>query len=129
MPKKRRNNGRSKKNGGHGTPVPCTHCGRIVPKDKAVKRYTVRNMVDASSLRDIKDNRAIENFTIPKMYLKLQYCIACAIHHRVVRVRSHEFRKVRNVPRVFVKREEKPAAPKDKPVAGAVPAEAAPAKA
>ncbi|CAG9314152.1 unnamed protein product [Blepharisma stoltei] len=128
MPKKRRNNGRSLKNAGHGTPVHCTHCGRIVPKDKAVKRYTVRNMVDASSLRDIKDNRAIENFVIPKFYLKLAYCIACAIHHRIVRVRSHEFRKIRKVPRVFVKREEdKRPAQAAKPQAAPATTEAAPA--
>jgi small subunit ribosomal protein S26e len=107
MPKKRRNGGRSKKNRGHTKPVSCTHCGRQVPKDKAVKRYTVRNMVDASSLRDIKDHRAFENFSIPKLYTKLQYCISCGIHLRVVRVRNVEVRRTRAPPpRVFRKEEE-----------------------
>ena len=71
MPKKRRNGGRNKKNRGHTAILRCTNCGRCVPKDKSIKRYTVRNMVDASSLRDIKDNRAIEDFAIPKLFYKL----------------------------------------------------------
>lgn len=95
MPKKRRNGGRNKKNCGHINPVHCTNCGRLCPKDKAVKRYTVRNMVDASSLRDIKDNKAFDNFAVPKFFVKLNYCISCAIHMRVVRVRSNENRKIR----------------------------------
>jgi small subunit ribosomal protein S26e len=108
MPKKRRNGGRSKSGRGHTQGVPCTHCGRIVPKDKAIKRYTVRNMVDASSLRDIKENRAFDNFSIPKLYTKLQYCISCGIHLRVVRVRNVEVRRSRAPPpqRVLKKEED-----------------------
>jgi len=53
MPVKRRNHGRSQSNRGHTRAVDCTNCARQVPKDKAVKRYTVRDMVDASSKRDI----------------------------------------------------------------------------
>jgi small subunit ribosomal protein S26e len=32
----------------------------LVPKDKAVKRFIVRNIVDASAIRDIQDSSAIE---------------------------------------------------------------------
>jgi len=106
MPKKRRNGGRNKKNCGNTRSLHCINCGRLVPKDKAIKRYNVRNMVDASSLRDIKDNRAYENFSIPKFYIKLVYCISCGIHHRVVRVRSSENRRTREAPKRFVRREE-----------------------
>ena len=50
----------------------------------------MRQMVDGSSKRDIKDNYAYDQqtFALPKIYVKLQYCVSCAIHARVVRVRS-----------------------------------------
>nr|2XZN_5 Chain 5, Ribosomal Protein S26e Containing Protein [Tetrahymena thermophila]4BPN_5 Chain 5, 40s Ribosomal Protein Rps26e [Tetrahymena thermophila]4BPO_5 Chain 5, 40s Ribosomal Protein Rps26e [Tetrahymena thermophila]4BTS_A5 Chain A5, 40S RIBOSOMAL PROTEIN RPS26E [Tetrahymena thermophila]4BTS_B5 Chain B5, 40S RIBOSOMAL PROTEIN RPS26E [Tetrahymena thermophila]4BTS_C5 Chain C5, 40S RIBOSOMAL PROTEIN RPS26E [Tetrahymena thermophila]4BTS_D5 Chain D5, 40S RIBOSOMAL PROTEIN RPS26E [Tetrahymena th len=100
MPVKRRNAGRSQKNRGHTRTVPCTNCGRQVAKDKAVKRYTVRDMVDPSSKRDIQQKLAFENEKqgIPKLYVKLQYCISCAIHSRVVRVRCAEDRRIRRPP-------------------------------
>ena len=97
MPSKRRNNGRSKKNKGHSNCVNCINCARLYPKDKAIKRFQQRNMVDASSKRDIKDNYAYDEntFYIPKIYVKLAYCVSCAIHARIVRVRSGDARKVR----------------------------------
>ena len=90
MPSKRRNNGRAKKNKGHSNVVRCINCGRVVPKDKAIKRFQMRNMVDGSSKRDIKDNFAYDaqHFNLPRIYVKQQYCVSCAIHARVVRVRS-----------------------------------------
>ena len=102
MPTKRRNHGRNKKNKGHADNVNCTNCGRLVPKDKAVKRFQMRNMVDASSKRDIKENYAFDtnDFYIPKVYVKLAYCISCAIHARIVRVRSGEDRRVRYTTRL-----------------------------
>merc|ERR1712166_1249658 len=92
MPTKRRNNGRGKKNKGHSNVIRCLNCGRVFPKDKAIKRFQMRNMVDGSSKRDIEDNYAYDitenRLVLAKIYVKQQYCVSCAIHARVVRVRS-----------------------------------------
>jgi small subunit ribosomal protein S26e len=45
-------------------------------------------MVDASSLRYLKENSAFTTLVVPKFYTKLEYCISCAIHARIVKVRS-----------------------------------------
>ena len=102
MPSKRRNNGRNKKNKGHSDTVRCTNCGRCVSKDKAIKRFQQRNMVDASSKRDIQENYAYNtaDFQMPKIYVKLSYCVSCAIHARIVRVRSVVDRKKRYTTRL-----------------------------
>ncbi len=90
MPSKRRNNGRTKKNKGHSNVLNCHNCGRIFPKDKAVKRFAMRKLVDESTRKDIEDNYAYdkESFHLPKLYVKATYCVSCAIHARIVRVRS-----------------------------------------
>lgn len=40
--------------------VRCESSGVLVPKDKAIKRFIVRNIVDASAIRDIQDACAID---------------------------------------------------------------------
>ena len=94
MPTKRRNGGRGKKNKGHSDVLRCTNCSRVVPKDKAIKRFQMRQMVDLSSRRDLKDNYAYDQstFYLPKIYVKLAYCVSCGIHARIVRARSSKAR-------------------------------------
>jgi small subunit ribosomal protein S26e len=58
----------------------------------------VKNIVDASALRDLRDASAYDNYNLPKLYVKQYYCIEAAVHQRIVRVRSVIDRKNRAPP-------------------------------
>ncbi|XP_073368041.1 small ribosomal subunit protein eS26x-like [Aegilops tauschii subsp. strangulata] len=102
---KRRNGGRNKHGRGHVRFVRCVNCGKCVPKDKVIKRYTWRNIVAKENIRDFTEACALEGYHLPKIYIKERWCIGCIIHKKEIGVRSRKDRKNRAPPERFRRRE------------------------
>ena len=82
-------------NAGRKQTVNCMNCGRLVPKDKSIRRFMIKNMVDSSSAKDVLDASVYKEYELPKTYQKAFYCVSCACHRRIVRVRNVNVRRER----------------------------------
>ncbi len=89
MPVKRKSRGRSKGSKGKGSLVQCQGCGQQVPRDKA-KRVSRRvSLVDSLLYKELRQKGTYVASSTETKY----YCVSCAVHRGVVKVRSKNERR------------------------------------
>jgi small subunit ribosomal protein S26e len=95
LPFKRKSRGRSKGGKGSGAVVQCASCGQLVPRDKA-KRSTRRiSLVDYALAKELRQKGTFIASSSDTRY----YCVSCAVHRGIVKVRAEKDRRMR--PRRF----------------------------
>lgn len=80
--------------------VRCEASGVLVAKDKAIKRFIVRNIVDASAIRDIQDCSVVDG-------AELQSCSCCSLRDLCWRTGPVRVCSVQPPQRVFSSRPSK----------------------
>lgn len=90
MPFKRKSRGRAKGAKGKEEMVQCDNCGALVPRSK-IQRVTRRvSLVNKDLARELKQQGAY----IAESVVTKNFCISCAIHYGILKVRSREERKL-----------------------------------
>ena len=89
MPLKRASRGRRKGGKGSSDRIQCVNCGATVPRDKAKKVTSRLNLVEHALAKELKTQGTY--IATPKI-LKW-YCISCAIHFRILKIRSESSRR------------------------------------
>jgi len=71
--------------------VQCSMCGQLVPSDKA-KKFTRRiSLLDPVLAKELRQKGTYVSTRTETKY----YCVSCAVHRGVVKVRSKETRRTR----------------------------------
>ena len=91
MPVKRKSRGRTKGSKGRSGMVQCSVCGELVPRDKAKKASRRVSLVDSTLFKELRQKGAY----IPSQVTTRYFCVSCAVHRGVVKVRSQSERKRR----------------------------------
>jgi small subunit ribosomal protein S26e len=89
MPKKRASRGRSKGGKGSSGVVHCSQCGALVPRDKAKKVTGRITLVEPALAKELRAAGAY----IPLSTDVKFYCVSCAVHRGIVKVRSESERR------------------------------------
>ena len=91
MPVKRKSRGRTKGGKGKGALVQCCQCGGLVPQDKAKKVSRRVSLIEPVLARELRQKGAYLPSRVDTRY----YCVSCAVHRGVVKVRARGDRKAR----------------------------------
>jgi small subunit ribosomal protein S26e len=90
MAKKRKNRGRAKGGKGRSDLVHCSNCGHLIPRDKAKKVTTTLSLVEPTLAKEL---RAAGAYIAAPKTIKY-YCVSCAVHYGLVKVRAKEERRL-----------------------------------
>ena len=89
MTKKRSSGGRGKGDKGSSGLVQCSICGAQVPRDKAKRQTKYTSLVDSRLLKELQQ----QGSSITRTRVTKYYCISCAVHRGVVKVRGKDERR------------------------------------
>tara|TARA_B100001167_G_C16699481_1_gene270985 strand:- start:332 stop:616 length:285 start_codon:yes stop_codon:yes gene_type:complete len=91
MTKKRKSGGRAGGSKGSTGSISCSNCGTLVPKDKAKKKTGRITLVEPTLAKEL---RAAGTYIAAQKTIKY-YCVSCAVHYGLVKVRAKDERRRR----------------------------------